>query len=135
MARRRNRCPLCGKPDMANERVCRLARALGVSLSQLSEAVSGPSTRVARKLSASPRSQKSDCPSRMPSQRVKSPELLDLLFDCLRKWSENDDGRCLGHGVPQGPEPSAFLAECFLFQIGRASCRERVEISVVDRSL
>ena len=27
------------------------------------------------------------------SQRGKSPELLELLFSCLRKWSENDGGR------------------------------------------
>ena len=46
---------------------------------------------------------------------IKSHELLDLLFRCLEAWTTDSGGAHLGHGVPQGPEPSAFLAECFLF--------------------
>lgn len=48
------------------------------------------------------------------SKRVASPEVLDLLFDCLNEWTLDRAGEHIGHGVPQGPEPSAFLAECFL---------------------
>jgi hypothetical protein len=66
------------------------------------------------------------------SHRVKSPELLDLLFCCLRKWSENDSGRCLGHGIPQGPEPSAFLAECFLFRFDQMKFKDLVYLRYVD---
>lgn len=47
--------------------------------------------------------------------RVKNDELLDLLFRCLETWTKESSGAHLGHGIPQGPEPSAFLAECFLF--------------------
>lgn len=66
------------------------------------------------------------------SERVKNPELLDLLFNCLRKWSENDGGRSLGHGIPQGPEPSAFLAECFLFRFDRMKFKGVVYLRYVD---
>jgi len=47
--------------------------------------------------------------------RFKKPEVLDLLLKCLEKWTENHKGSCMHHGIPQGAEPSAFLAECFLF--------------------
>jgi hypothetical protein len=49
------------------------------------------------------------------SARVNSRELLDLLTRCLREWTPGLDGHHVNHGVPQGPEPSAFLAECLLF--------------------
>lgn len=66
------------------------------------------------------------------SQRVKNPEILDLLFKCLRKWSENDGGRWLGHGMPQGPEPSAFIAECFLFRFDQMKFKDVVYLRYVD---
>lgn len=65
-------------------------------------------------------------------QRIKTQELLDLLFGCLRKWTENDGGRWLGHGIPQGPEPSAFLAECFLFRFDQMKFKEIVYLRYVD---
>jgi hypothetical protein len=37
----------------------------------------------------------------------------------LRGWTNHDSGSHLGHGVPQGPEPSAFIAECFLFDFDK----------------
>ncbi len=49
-------------------------------------------------------------------QKVRSEELLDLLFRCLERWTHNPDGE-LRHGLPQGPDPSAFLAECVLFTL------------------
>lgn len=66
------------------------------------------------------------------AHRVKNPELLDLLFTCLRKWTENDGGRWLGHGIPQGPEPSAFLAECFLFRFDQMKFKDVVYLRYVD---
>jgi hypothetical protein len=48
-------------------------------------------------------------------KKVKSKTLIDLLLNCLRRWTSDKAGSYVGHGVPQGPEPSAFLAECFLF--------------------
>lgn len=45
--------------------------------------------------------------------KIDNQELLDLLFKCLESWTTA--GAHLKHGVPQGPEPSSFLAECFLF--------------------
>jgi hypothetical protein len=48
--------------------------------------------------------------------KVKNVDTLDLLFECLRTWSGHSGGN-LGHGVPQGPEASAFLAECLLLKV------------------
>jgi Reverse transcriptase (RNA-dependent DNA polymerase) len=48
-------------------------------------------------------------------RRVKNEPLIELLLTCLRKWISDKAGANVGHGVPQGPEASAFLAECFLF--------------------
>lgn len=47
--------------------------------------------------------------------RLRSGELLSLLFECLGHWTQgNARAYKRGHGIPQGPEPSAFLAEIFL---------------------
>ncbi len=46
---------------------------------------------------------------------VRSQQLIDQLIRCLRKWTSDKAGANVGHGIPQGPEPSALLAECFLF--------------------
>lgn len=54
-------------------------------------------------------------------KKVKNPELLDLLFKCLESWTMKSAGAHLRHGVPQGPEASAFLAECFLFHFDAKS--------------
>ncbi len=47
------------------------------------------------------------------SKKVRNTVLLDFLSDCLRAWTDNHHGS-LSHGIPQGPEASAFLAECVL---------------------
>jgi len=52
---------------------------------------------------------------------VKSGELLDLLDRCLRQWSYSDSTNLKGHGIPQGPEASAFLAAVFLMDFDRGS--------------
>ncbi|MBA2084205.1 hypothetical protein DMTZ50_0006 [Dehalococcoides mccartyi] len=43
-------------------------------------------------------------------------DILDILFSCLSEWTINHDGLSLkhSHGIPQGPLPSSFLAECVL---------------------
>lgn len=48
-------------------------------------------------------------------EKIKNVEILDLLFECLERWTIDAAGSHIHHGIPQGPEPSAFLAECFLF--------------------
>lgn len=62
---------------------------------------------------------------------VHDGEMLDLLFTCLRRWTANVAGS-LAHGVPQGPEASAFLAECLLFQFDRLMFRNVVYLRYVD---
>lgn len=47
-------------------------------------------------------------------KKVNNTSLLELLFNCLERWTIDQAGSNIHHGVPQGPEPSAFLAECFL---------------------
>jgi Reverse transcriptase (RNA-dependent DNA polymerase) len=48
-------------------------------------------------------------------RRVKNGELLDLLFQYLGQWTAGQAHIYVrGHGIPQGPEASAFLAEVFL---------------------
>lgn len=64
--------------------------------------------------------------------RFKQPEILTLLFKCLEKWTEHHHGSCLHHGIPQGPEASAFLAECFLFSFDRLNFRSLVYLRYVD---
>jgi hypothetical protein len=49
------------------------------------------------------------------AKRVKDDALLDLLMRCLGTWTINAKSGALGHGIPQGPETSAFLAECVMF--------------------
>jgi len=65
-------------------------------------------------------------------QRVKKPEVLHLLLRCLEKWTENHKGSCMHHGIPQGPEPSAFLAECFLFSFDALRFKGIIYLRYVD---
>ena len=45
---------------------------------------------------------------------------LEWMAECLRSWSSGQPASGHGHGLPQGPLASDFLAECFLFPIDRA---------------
>jgi len=65
-------------------------------------------------------------------KRVGSPDLLNLLFKCLAIWTTNASGRHLRHGLPQGPEASAFLAECLLFQFDQLKYRNVKYLRYVD---
>jgi hypothetical protein len=56
------------------------------------------------------------------STRIRNGHLLDLLFRCLEQWTKEGSGRHLkGHGIPQGPECSAFVAEILLADFDRQS--------------
>lgn len=45
---------------------------------------------------------------------------IDWIKDCLKTWSSGQASSGHGHGLPQGPQASAFLAECFLLPIDLA---------------
>jgi hypothetical protein len=65
-------------------------------------------------------------------RRVKDLELLELLCRCLEKWAENHRGIQLHHGIPQGPEPSAFLAECVLFSFDAMRFKDVAYLRYID---
>lgn len=50
-------------------------------------------------------------------------ECLELLFSCLSEWTVYPMGLRHGHGIPQGPLPSSFLAECVLHLLDRRLAR------------
>ena len=45
---------------------------------------------------------------------------LDWIADCLNTWSSDQAASGHGHGLPQGPLASDFLAECFLLPVDLA---------------
>jgi hypothetical protein len=66
-------------------------------------------------------------------QKVTNGEVLDLLCNCLEEWtSGNPRAYIRGHGIPQGPEPSAFLAEIMLASFDRAGYRDVTYLRYVD---
>ena len=66
-------------------------------------------------------------------QGVADGEVLDLLAVCLEKWtSGNPSAYIKGHGIPQGPEPSAFLAEIMLTKFDRDKYRDVTYLRYVD---
>src|SRR5258706_1933666 len=66
-------------------------------------------------------------------RRVRSGEILDLLINCLKKWtSGNPKIYVRGHGIPQGPEPSAFLAEILLNDFDKVLYRNVTYLRYVD---
>lgn len=66
-------------------------------------------------------------------KKIKNGEVLDLLCECLEKWTSGNPSAYLkGHGIPQGPEPSAFLAEIILSDFDRAGYRGVVYLRYVD---
>jgi retron-type reverse transcriptase len=44
----------------------------------------------------------------------KNEDVLKLLFLCLTEWTIHPAGFKHSHGIPQGPLPSSFIAECVL---------------------
>lgn len=70
---------------------------------------------------------------RILGKRIRSRELLDLLIECLETWtSGNPTSYLKGHGIPQGPEASAFLAELMLSDFDRAGYRSVTYLRYVD---
>ena len=65
-------------------------------------------------------------------RKVKDRELLELLMSCLAKWAADAKGGALGHGIPQGPEASAFLAECVLFSFDSLRLKDVAYCRYVD---
>jgi len=45
------------------------------------------------------------------------PEILDLLGDCFNAWCGTKEGATPGVGIPQGPIPSFFFANCLLHSL------------------
>ncbi len=45
---------------------------------------------------------------------------IDWFLKCLRTWSSSGVSSGHGHGIPQGPLASDFLAECFLLPVDQA---------------
>jgi retron-type reverse transcriptase len=46
-------------------------------------------------------------------------EVLEVLFSCLSEWTAHPKGLKHSHGIPQGPLPSSFMAECVLHLLDR----------------
>lgn len=51
-------------------------------------------------------------------------DILDLLGDCLNRWSGTKERSTPGVGIPQGPAPSYFLANILLYPLDEAMVRE-----------
>lgn len=69
---------------------------------------------------------------RILTKHVSNDDTLDLLFKCLASWRRNRRDEPILHGIPQGPEPSAFLAECILFRIDSLRFKDVVYLRYVD---
>ena len=66
------------------------------------------------------------------ARRVRDPELLDLLGTCLGTWTTNSSGSHVRHGLPQGPEASAFLAECVLSRFDSVLLKDVTYLRYID---
>src|SRR4030042_3394858 len=49
----------------------------------------------------------------------KNEDVLQRLFLCLSEWTIHPAGFKHSHGIPQGPLPSSFIAECVLYLLDR----------------
>ena len=58
----------------------------------------------------------------------RDDEVLQILFSCLSEWTVHPGGLAHGHGIPQGPLPSSFMAECVLHKLDRRMTRPRNSI-------
>lgn len=61
-----------------------------------------------------------------------SSDGLDLLENVLSVWSSDTKSSRHGHGIPQGPIASDFLAECFLLPIDEVLIKRRGYFRYVD---
>lgn len=66
-------------------------------------------------------------------QRAKNTYLLQLLNDCLTRWTASGPaGYLKGHGIPQGPEASALIAETLLADFDRDSHGKVTYVRYID---
>lgn len=63
---------------------------------------------------------------------VDSEDLIELLCRCLKEWTAIRQNTYFEHGVPQGPEASAFIAECVLFNIDRQEFKDVKYFRYID---
>ncbi len=66
------------------------------------------------------------------ADKVRNQELLSFLFSCLSHWTTNLVGKHLRHGIPQGPDASAFLAECVLFKFDALQFKDAEYARYID---
>jgi Reverse transcriptase (RNA-dependent DNA polymerase) len=64
--------------------------------------------------------------------RLYNSDGVSWISSCLRKWSASRESTSLGHGLPQGPIASDFLAECFLLPIDKVLSDTTGYIRYVD---
>lgn len=64
--------------------------------------------------------------------RVGDPMFLEKVQGWLRCWSSAERSTQHGHGIPQGPRASDFLAECIMLPIDEKMAGEYVYLRYVD---
>ena len=69
---------------------------------------------------------------RTVSPKKGNPETKDRLLQWFKIWSSDKSSSTYGHGIPQGPIASDFLAECFLLQIDKVLSKEFTYVRYVD---
>jgi hypothetical protein len=66
------------------------------------------------------------------AREIQSEEFLEFVARCLSAWTTNWSGQHLRHGVPQGPETSALLADLVLSQFDGLKFRDVQYVRYVD---
>jgi retron-type reverse transcriptase len=66
------------------------------------------------------------------ARAIKNEEFLAFVGRCLSAWTTNWSGQHLRHGVPQGPEASALLADLVLSQFDRLPLKDVQYVRYVD---
>lgn len=69
---------------------------------------------------------------RVAYPRHSSTEDITLILDWLRLWGSPKTSVRHGHGIPQGPIASDFLAECFLLPVDKALGYDASYVRFVD---
>ncbi len=65
-------------------------------------------------------------------KKVKNQSSINLLTKCLDKWNLRKTGASLHHGIPQGPDASAFFAESILFKFDRVEFKDVKYFRYID---
>ncbi len=64
--------------------------------------------------------------------RTSDDENRRRIMEWLKKWSSEPISSGHGHGIPQGPIASDYLAECFLLPVDEALCKTLKYVRYVD---